>query len=275
MFRSPKKSRCLPLIGATAMALLMLASSATAEVMYIVGTISGTVNDTYVEFGLHIKMDMETGEETAKITNMDPEMGAIMRQVTAMVTIAGPTGGGTPQGGLNLFELSHGNFVNSASMYWPGTRDSLELIHEVTYDGGDTMQVTATMNGTVPIIKAEDEVEFSDFSETIYWDRDCEGCDAESAKSGSNVSSQQTVTTGVGFRGNFGAAHGFRQYVVGGEPFPGGGGKGSTTTYNGPPSGSAIVRSARDITSTYSTEDRTMNVHLFNTLTPLESAPKK
>ncbi len=73
-------------------------SAAAARVMYMVGSISGTVNGTAVDFDLHITVDMKTGEETAKVTNMDPEMGAILRQVTAMVTVAGPTAGATPQG---------------------------------------------------------------------------------------------------------------------------------------------------------------------------------
>lgn len=247
-------------------ALLAFAASASAEVMYIQGTISGTVNGEYVEWGLDIELDMETGEETAAVTNMSPEWGAIMRQVTAMVTIGGPTGGSTPQGGHNLFELSEGNYVNSATMYWPGTKDTLELIHTVSYTGGDTMHVDATLDGTVPVISAEDEVEFADFSETLYW---------ESGGSGDSAASAQVVTTGVGFRGDFSQAHGFRQYLVGGDPFPGGGGKGSTTNYTGGAPGGPVARFASDITSTYDPADRAMHVHLFNTLTPLESQAKE
>lgn len=242
---------------------LFVTASASAQVMYIRGTISGNVNGKDVEFGLDIKLDMDTGEETAAVTNMDPEMGAIMRQVTAMVTIGGPTGGATPQGGSNLFELSEGNYENSATMYWRDTRDTLELIHTVSYIRGDTMNVEATINGTVPVISAEDEVEFSDFSETLYW-RD---------QPAASDFSPQVVTTGVGFRGDFEAGHGFRQYLVGGKPFPGGAGKGSKTTYVGPGSPGPVSRFASKITSTYDAEKRTMNVHLFNTLTPLESKP--
>lgn len=274
------KSRvCAFLTSAAFVALLAFSTPASAEIMYIQGTISGDVNGTYVEFGLDIEMDMETGEETAAVTNMDPEMGAIMRQVTAMVTIAGPTGGGTPQGGKNLFELSGGNFVNSATMYWPETGDTLELIHAVSYTGGDTMHVDATMSGTVPVISGEDEVEFSDFSETLHWDSYCTNCGTDSLTAGKAApkqaesaegSSPQVVTTGVGFRGDFSQTHGFRQYLVGGDPFPGGGGKGSTTDYNGSAPGGPVARFARDITSTYDPAERTMHVHLFNTLTPLE-----
>lgn len=252
-------------IAATAM---LLAGSASAEVMYIVGTIGGNVNGTDVEFGLNIELDMETGEETAEVTNMSPEFGAFMRQVTAMVTIGGPTGGGTPQGGHNLYELSNGNYVNSAIMYWPGTGDRLELIHTVTYTNGDTMQVEATMNGTVPVISADDEVQFADFTETLYWGGECPSC--KTLPSTDKAASAQVVTTGVGFDGDFSKAHGFRQYLVGDVPFPGGGGKGSTTTYNGTAPPSPVVRFASDITSVYDAADETMRVHLFNTLTPLE-----
>jgi len=229
--------------------------------MYMKGNVTGTVNGTSVDFSLDIKMDMKTGEETATVGNMDSSMGAILRQVTALVTVAGPTGGGTPHGGKNLFQLSGGNFVNSATMYWPSTRDSLELIHTVSYSSGDTMRVSATVNGTVPVISGDDPVVFEDFSEIMYWGAGaCADCKA----------SAQTVTTGVGFQGDFGKAKA-RSYTVGTTPFPGGGGKGSTTTYTGSPSPGPVVRSASGITSTYDSTRRTLNVHLVNTLTPVEA----
>lgn len=266
--RQPKLS-FVYLLSIALLAFLALTATASADVMYIVGTISGNVNGEHVSFGLDIKLDMETGEETAAVTGMDPEMGAILRQVTAMVTIGGPTGGATPQGGKNLFELSSGNFVNSATTYWPGTGDTLELIHNVSYAGGDTMTVEATINGTVPRISGEAEVRFSDFSETIFW-APCEGCE-KLADASAKAASPQVVTTGVGFQGDFSQSKGFRQYLVGDDPFPGGSGKGSTTTYNGSAPPGPVVRFARGITSTYDAAERTMNVHLFNTLTPLES----
>src|SRR5687768_1700901 len=89
-----------------ALCAFLCTSTATAQVMYMVGDISGTVNGKAVDFDVHIKLDMKTGEETATVGNMDPEMGAILRQVPAMVTVGGPTGGATPQGGDNLFKLS-------------------------------------------------------------------------------------------------------------------------------------------------------------------------
>ena len=252
-------------------------SAVDARVMYLAGNISGTVNGTPVNFDLRIRMDMDTGEETAAVGRMDPAMGAILRQVTAMVTVAGPTGGSTPHGGENLFDLSGGNFVNSATMYWPGTGDQLELIHTVSYSGGDTMNVSATINGTVPVISASDEVEFEDFTEIMYWDgSSCGTCSEpmqEKAASASEATaSEQVVTTGVGFRGDFSNAQ-FRSYNVGGNPFPGGGGKGSTTTYSGRGPSTPVLRSARDISTTYDPATRTMNVRLFNTLTPVEPAP--
>jgi hypothetical protein len=227
--------------------------------MYIVGNISGTVNGTAVDFGLNIRMDMATGEETATVDKMDPAMGAILRQVTAMVTIAGPTGGSTPHGGKNLFDLSGGNFVNSATMYWPATKDQLELIHNVSYSGGDTMGVSATINGTVPVISGADEVHFDDFTEIMYW-----------AEGNCSTACPQVITTGVGFRGDFSNAT-FRSYTVGGKPFPGGGGKGSTTTYAGTNPPGPVVRSASNITTTYDPANQTMNVHLFNMLSPVET----
>jgi hypothetical protein len=251
---------------------IVQSSAADARVMYMVGNISGTVNGTAVDFDLRITMDMDTGEETASVSRMDPAMGAILRQVTAMVTVAGPTGGNTPHGGENLFDLSGGNFVNSATMYWPGTGDQLELIHTVTYSGGDTMNVSATLNGTVPVIRATDEVRFEDFTEIMYWDEgscaDCPGTAPGMAAMGA----EQVVTTGVGFRGDFSNAT-FRSYTVGGQPFPGGGGKGSTTRYEGGKPSTPVLRSGRNITTTYDAATRTMNVHLFNTLSPVEPAP--
>jgi hypothetical protein len=237
--------------------------------MYMVGNISGTVNGTAVDFDLNIKLDMATGEETATVGNMDPEMGAILRQVPAMVTIGGPTGGSKPHGGKNLFELSAGNFVNKATVHWPKTGDQLELVHTVTYSSGDTMNVSATMNGTVPVIKHDQKVSFRDFTEIMYW--------AGAAQSRRGAEQAQAVTTGVGFRGNFGKAK-FRSYLV--EPCPDPAdpaceeeeGKGSTTSYTGLQPSGPVLRSARDITITYDPVTRTMNVHLYNTLTPVEAA---
>ncbi|HBL27159.1 MAG TPA: hypothetical protein DD490_10025 [Acidobacteria bacterium] len=248
-------------------AVLLHAPVAAAQTMYMVGTVSGTVNGRAVDFDLNIEMNMETGEETATVGRMDPEMGAILRQVTALVTVAGPTGGSTPQGGENLFELSGGNFVNSASMYWPRTNDRLELIHRVSYSGGDTMAVTATINGTVPVISGEDAVTFKDFSEIMYWDGPAGACATCKATAGA-----QSVTTGVGFEGDFRNAK-FRSYQVGDVQVDEEVGKGSTTTYHGPNPGGPVTRSARDIRVSYDPGARTMNVHLFNTLTPLEAAP--
>lgn len=240
---------------------------AAAPTMYMRGSISGTVNGTAVDFDLSIEMNMETGEETAAVGRMDAEMGAILRQVTAMVTVAGPTGGDTPHGGANLFELSGGNFVNSASMYWPRTGDRLELIHEVSYSGGDTMAVRATINGTVPRISSGDAVRFKDFDEILYWS-DAEGacvtCKAEAGP--------QSVTTGVGFRGDFSGAK-FRSYQVGDGGAEDEVGKGSTTVYHGGASAGPVLRSARDISVSYDPAARALNVHLFNTLTPVERAP--
>lgn len=240
-------------------------SAAAARVMYMAGNISGTVNGAAVDFDLNITMDMDTGEETATVSRMDPAMGAILRPVTGMVTVAGPTGGGTPQGGKNLFDLSGGDFVNQATMFWPSTGDALELIHTVSYAGGDTLKVSATINGTVPKISGGDTVTVDDFTEIMYWkgDRCLKGKAAEG---------KQVVTTGVGFNGDFSGAK-FRAYGVGGTPFPGGGGKGSTTHYVGPRPAGPVLRSARDLTTTYDAASRTMNVHLFNTLTPVEAAP--
>lgn len=243
-----------------ALCVFLHGSAAAAQVMYMVGNISGNVNGTPVDFDLWIRLDMATGEETARVGGMDPAMGAILRQVTGMVTVGGPTGGATPQGGQNLFELSGGNFVNSASMYWPGTGDQLELVHNVSYSGGDTMNVSATIHGTVPVISADHEVEYADFTEIMYWDASsCTAC-------------PQTITTGVGFRGDFSNAS-FRSYKVGGNPFPGGTGKGATTHYPGPRPPKPVVRAVRDMTTTYDAATQTMHVHLFNTLTPIEPAP--
>lgn len=254
-------------IAIAALCLLLQASTGSAQVMYMVGDISGTVNGTAVDFDLHIKLDMKTGEETAKIGNMDPEMGAILRQVPAMVTIGGPTGGATPHGGKNLFELSGGNFVNAATVYWPRTKDKLELIHEVSYSGGDTMNVRATMNGTVPVIDGDRPVLFKDFTEIMRWE-------ARSSQPGTRE--PQAVTTGVGFRGDFSKAQ-FRSYSLAVEPCADPiceeeEGKGSTTTYAGPQPSVPVLRSAKDITITYDPATRTMNVHLYNTLTPVEAA---
>jgi len=250
-------------LALAALCFLPVASPVSAEVMYMVGRVSGTVNGTPVDFGINIKMDMKTGEETATVDHMDPSMGAILRQVTALVTVAGPTGGGTPHGGKNLFQLSDGNFVNSATMYWPSTRDSLELIHRVSYSGGDTMRVSATINGTVPVISGDDPVTYEDFTEIMYWaDKACANC---------KTVGEQVVTTGVGFRGDFGKAQ-FRAYFVGTSPFPGGGaGKGSTTVYTGKRPPGPVVRSARGITTTYDAAKGALNVHLFNTLTRVEA----
>lgn len=251
------------LIPAAALCVFFLHSSvAAAQVMYMVGNISGTVNGKAVDFDLHIKMDLKTGEETATVSRMDPEMGAILRQVTAMVTVAGPTGGATPQGGQNLFALSGGNFVNSASVYWPRTNDKLELVHEVSYSDGDTMTVKATINGTVPIIRGSDAVAFKDFSEIMYWGDSDGDREAEASR---------TVTTGVGFRGDFSNAK-FRSYQVGAVTSEEEG-KGSTTAYTGTQPSGTVLRSARDITVSYDPVERTMNVHLYNTLTPVEAPP--
>ena len=256
-------------ISLAALCLFLHASTATAKVMYMVGNITGTVNGTPVDFDLNIKMDMTTGEETATVSRMDPAMGAILRQVTAMVTVAGPTGGAPLDGTKNLFALSGGNFVNSATMYWPKTKDKLELIHTVRYTGGDTLDVTATMNGTVPVIRLEDEVKYEDFTEILYWgDSDCANCKVARA-----------VTTGVGFNGDFSKAK-FRSYRVGSnkttDPLPidpGPGGKGSLTSYTGPQPTGPVLRTARDISTTYDEKTGTMHVHLYNFLTPVEAGP--
>lgn len=260
------------LIPIAALCFFLGASTVAAQVMYMKGDISGTVNGTPVDFDLDIKLDMKTGEETAVIGNMDPDMGAILRQVPAMVTIGGPTGGSKPQGGKNLFELSKGNFVNSSTVYWPRTGDQLELIHTVSYSGGDTMKVSATMNGTVPIISGDQPVIFKDFTEIMRWGKPLRRPGAKAAT--------QTVKTGVGFKGDFSRAQ-FRSYkLLEGtceDPDPAvceaEEGKGSTTTYAGVKPSSPILRSARDITITYDPVARTMNVHLYNTLTPIEGAP--
>jgi hypothetical protein len=253
----------------TALGFFLHASSATAQVMYMTGNMSGTVNGQAVDFDLNIKLDMKTGEETATVGNMDPAMGAILRQVPAMVTIGGPTGGAKPHGGKNLFELAGGNFVNKATVHWPKTGDQLELIHTVSYAGGDTMNVNATINGTVPIIESHQRVVFRDFTEIMYWER--------AARGRRGPEQAQAVTTGVGFRGNFSRAK-FRSYLVAPCEDPSDPaceeeeGKGSTTTYTGMQPSGAVLRSARDITITYDPVLRTMNVHLYNTLTPVEAA---
>lgn len=269
-------------VSIVALCLFLQASTTAAQVMYMVGNISGTVNGTAVDFDLHIKLNMKTGEETARVSNMDPAMGAILRQVPAMVTIGGPTGGATPRGGQNLFKLSGGNFVNKATVYWPRTGDKLELIHNVSYSGGNTMNVSATMNGTVPIIEGHQRVAFQDFTEIMYWDGPGSQRGAKAA---------QAVTTGVGFRGDFSRAQ-FRKYQVGGaeklaeaeEPCDASvdpacdddaQAKGSTTTYIGVKPFGAVLRAARNITTTYNPVKRTMIVHLYNTLTPVEAPGSK
>ncbi|HEV2852772.1 MAG TPA: hypothetical protein VHC97_08205 [Thermoanaerobaculia bacterium] len=242
---------------------------AAARVMYMVGNISGTVNGTPVDFDLNIRMDMATGEETATVSRMDPEMGAILRQVTAMVTVAGPTGGSTQDGAKNLFQLSGGNFVNLATMYWPRTNDRLELVHTVSYTGGDTMKVSATINGTVPVISADQEVKYRDFTEIMYWgpgDR-------------RNKRAARTVTTGVGYNGDFSKAK-YRSYTLQRvnregkaeeDPVEDETAKGSTTIYVGEGPSEPVLRSARNMSSTYEPKTRTMTVHLYNALIPVEA----
>lgn len=267
-------------IPIAALCLFLHTSTAAAQVMYMVGNISGTVNGTAVDFDLHIKLNMKTGKEVARVSNMDPEMGAILRQVPAMVTVGGPTGGATPQGGQNLFKLSGGNFVNEATIYWPRTGDKLEIIHNVSYSGGNTMHVSATINGTVPVIEAHQRVAFNDFTEIMYWG---------GPQSPRGAKAAQAVTTGVGFRGDFSQAK-FRRYRVGGaeklveveepcdpavDPTCEEEAKGSTTTYNGLQASGAVLRSARDIRINYNPTKRTMVVHLYNTLTPVEAPRSK
>lgn len=260
--------RLTRVIPIAALCLSLHATAAAAQVMYMVGNISGTVNGTAVDFDLNIKLDMKTGEETATIANMDPEMGAILRQVPAMVTIGGPTGGARPHGGKNLFQLSGGNFVNSSTVYWPRTGDKIELIHTVTYKGGDTMNVSATINGTVPIIDGDKPVIFKDFTEIMRWG---------GRRGRAGAVATQAVTTGVGFKGDFSRAQ-FRSYQLAVDPCADPAceeeeGKGSTTTYTGAQPSSPVLRAARDITITYDSEKRTMNVHLYNSLTPIEATP--
>lgn len=253
-----------------ALCFFLCASTGAAQVMYMVGDISGTVNGTPVDFDVNIKLDMKTGEETATVGNMDPEMGAILRQVPAMVTVGGPTGGATLQGSQNLFTLSGGNFVNAATVFWPKTGDKLELIHTVSYAGGDTMMVSATINGTVPVIDGNKRVAFQDFTEIMHWG-------SRSGRAGAKAA--QAVTTGVGFRGDFSKAK-FRSYAVGDkvlcpdptDPTCEQEGKGSTTMYMGFQPTGAVLRSARDITITYDPQKSVMNVHLYNSLAPIEDA---
>jgi hypothetical protein len=209
---------------------------------------------------------LKTGEETAQVSRMDPELGAVLRQVTAIVTVAGATGGATPQGGQNLFQLSGGNFVNSATMYWPKTKDKLELVHNITYSGGDTMNVSATNNGTVPVISGRDQVKYKDFTEVMYWNDDSEGASTDTG-------AKRSITTGVGFQGDFSQAK-FRSYSVG-DSLLTETGKGSTTEYSGPQPSGPVLRTGKDITTTYNSSTRTLHVHLFNVLTPIESAPSR
>lgn len=263
------KSKISGLAVATALLLLLPLSvpaanaASTPNVMYMVGTITGNVNGLPVDSDIHIKMDMKTGEETAEVSRMDPKLGAILRQVTAIVTVAGATGGATPQGGQNLFQLSNGNFVNSATMYWPKSKDKLELIHTITYTGGDTMNVSATINGTVPAITLRDEVKYKDFTEVMYW--------SDGTGAATDTGSKRAITTGVGFQGDFSKAK-FRSYSVGASLLMETG-KGSTTEYTGPQPAGPVLRTGKDITTTYDAATRTMHVHLFNILTPIESAP--
>ncbi len=229
--------------------------STSEVVMFMEGVVTGTVNGTKVDFDVNIEMNFDTGEETASTGNLPPDMGAILEQVTAIFTIAGPTGGRrNPPLDANLFDLSGGNFTNLATVFWPDTEDTLEIIHDVTFDGGDTLFFSATMNGTVPVIELDDQVIYSDFRELLV-----------PAENVPRVLAQQLIISGVGFQGDFTNAE-CRQYLAGSNPVPTKICKGSHTLYEGDPAPDVIVRAARDISSVYDPDTQTLHVHLFNEL---------
>jgi hypothetical protein len=87
----------------------------------------------------------------------------------------------------------------------------------------------------------------------------------------------QTVTTGVGFKGDFSKAKPRFYKLEKVDEVPGEweleASKGSTTIYVGAKPSGTVLRSARDITTTYDQTKGMMHVHLFNTLIPVEEAP--
>ncbi len=248
--------KCTSLVHLTLLVILTLvpAVAANAQIVTMLGDITGIVNGTPVNFDVEITLDISTGEETAEVRNMPPSLGAVLRPVTAMVTVGGPTGGLPLDGAVSLLQLSGGNFVNSATVFWPDLPDSIEIIHTVSTAGPDTLVFTCTMNGTAPQISLNDAVEIDDFSEVL--------------RRGGNVGGAESILSGPGQR----------PYRVGGVPFPpcpptcpggGGTGKGSVTTYQGPPLPFDTIRSAFDLTTTYDPATEIMSVHLFNTLRPV------
>lgn len=144
--------------------------TASTRPTHVVGNLTGTVNGTAVNLHAYITMDYTNGHTHSEVSNVPPTLGSSLRVAMSIVTVAGGTCAVTSGGAVNGSTLFGGNMVRTGGLKYLGSGDSVTIVHNVSYTGGDSIHFTGTINGTIPVIAPTDSVALGDLNELWHQD---------------------------------------------------------------------------------------------------------
>ena len=128
-----------------------------------IGTVSGTINNVDFDADLDATIDSNTGRVESAISPVPAQLKGLV-SLSSIITVICWSAAVEKGVALNGYHLTGGNFTRDLTVSY-GTGETLRMTHDVGYTGGDTLEVTATLSGSIPEIGLDQSVSVNDYEE--------------------------------------------------------------------------------------------------------------
>jgi hypothetical protein len=127
------------------------------------GTVSGTVNGVDFEAELEATIDPDTGRVDSRMQPVPAEVKGLI-SLSSIITVICWSVAVEEGDALNGYNLTGGNFTRDLVVTYE-TGEELRMVHDAGYSGGDTIDVTAELSGSVPEIGLDQSVSVGGYEE--------------------------------------------------------------------------------------------------------------
>ncbi len=132
---------------------------------HMYGNITGTVNGVAINAVLSIIMNHYNGFSDATISPIPASVGYSLQQAISLATIGAPPSACELNGAKNFSSLGMTS-VNNLTDLWYYSGDTLKVNYNTNSYGGDTIFVTGTITGTVPVLATNSTVSYIGWTDT-------------------------------------------------------------------------------------------------------------
>jgi hypothetical protein len=133
--------------------------------VHMYGTITGTVNGVPINTTLSIVMNHYNGFSSATLSQIPSSIGYSLQQAISLATIASGPSACELNGAKNFSSLGIVS-ANRSTDLWYHTGDTLKVNYNINSTGGDTIFLTGTITGTVPVIAQGSAVNYVGWTDT-------------------------------------------------------------------------------------------------------------